>query len=182
MMLIRDSHCCRYQSQRLKTWLRWKFNCRFQTCLVHDCSLAVSYHFWPVLSKGQRSWRQPICCRFLRSSPRSQCPPFQMISHLGSMSNVDLGFWSGDVNRSNWFAWYKFSCIWPSVQTTRLKPEHSAAGTKVEICAGDAKVSCALRQCGLVGKEFDVSWQTMFGSALGKWHAHHPYNSKYSSL
>ena len=42
--------------------------------------------------------------------------------------------------------------------------ERYAAGSKVELCAGDAKVSSALRQCGFMGKEFDVSW--LEGSGL----------------
>lgn len=37
-----------------------------------------------------------------------------------------------------------------------LRPQRRTAEPKVEICAGDARVSCALRQSGFAGKEYDV--------------------------
>ena len=33
----------------------------------------------------------------------------------------------------------------------------------MEICAGDARVSSAMRECNFKGKEFDVSWPRMLG-------------------
>lgn len=35
---------------------------------------------------------------------------------------------------------------------------HLVLLAQVELCAGDAAVSSALRDCGFSGKEFDVAW------------------------
>lgn len=44
-----------------------------------------------------------------------------------------------------------------------MRPQLSTAGLQVEICAGDARVSSAMRECNFKGKEFDVSWPRMLG-------------------
>ena len=44
-----------------------------------------------------------------------------------------------------------------------MTPQLSTAGLQVEICAGDARVSSAMRECNFKGKEFDVSWPRMLG-------------------
>ena len=44
-----------------------------------------------------------------------------------------------------------------------MTPRLGTAGLQVEICAGDARVSSAMRECDFKGKEFDVSWPRMLG-------------------
>ena len=39
---------------------------------------------------------------------------------------------------------------------------HLVPLAQVELCAGDAAVSSALRDCGFSGKEFDVAWLELF--------------------